>query len=193
MYNRKSLAALLLLTGAGIVIACGPEFPAQLLDDRAATLRATPANAFSYETARLVDASDALRAREAYELPDGSYLQNALPEDRDPALTPAQRTTARAMRAQADGDRAYALGADLPEAVRLYAAAAVDTHAAREAPDTDRLLEQARARYRAILQLPAQQAAPRSVWAAYMLAEIGDETELATDDAEAQRQAAAHA
>jgi hypothetical protein len=118
MYNRKSLAALLLLTGAGIVIACGPEFPAQLLDDRAATLRATPANAFSYETARLVDASDALRAREAYELPDGSYLQNALPEDRDPALTPAQRTTARAMRAQADGDRAYALGADLPEAVR---------------------------------------------------------------------------
>lgn len=193
MYNRKSLAALLLLMGGGIVIACGPEFPAQLLDDRAATLRATPANAFGYETARLVDASDALRAREAYELPDGSYQQNALPEDRDPALTPAQRASTRAMRAQADGDRAYALGADLPAAVRLYTAAAVDTHAAREAPDTHRLLEQARARYRAILQLPPQQAAARSVWAAYMLAEIGDEAESASEDAEAQRQAAAQA
>ncbi|HEY9274206.1 MAG TPA: hypothetical protein VIR09_24800, partial [Achromobacter sp.] len=128
MYNRKSLAALLLLASAGIVIACGPDFPAQLLDDRAATLRATPANSFGYEAARLVGASDALQASEAYELPDGSYQQNALPEDRDPALTPAQRATARAMRAQVDGDQAYALGAALPEAVRLYAAAAVDTH-----------------------------------------------------------------
>lgn len=192
MYNRKSLAALLLLTGTGIVIACGPDFPAQLLDDRAATLRSTPANSFGYEAARLVGAGDALRAREAYELPDSSYQQNALPEDRDPALTPAQRATTRAMRAQPDGDRAYALGADLPEAVRLYTAAAVDTHAARGL-DTDRLLEQARARYRAILQLPPQQAAARSVWAAYMLAEIGDEAELATSDAAAQRLAAAQA
>ncbi|ADP14034.1 tetratricopeptide repeat family protein 3 [Achromobacter xylosoxidans A8] len=192
MYNRKSLAALLLLTGAGIVIACGPEFPAQLLDDRAATLRATPANSFGYEAARLVGASDTLQAQEAYELPDGSYQQNALPEDRDPALTPAQRVTTRAMRAQPDGEQAYALGAGLPEALRLYTAAAVDTHAARGA-DTDRLLEQARARYRAILQLPPQQAAARSVWAAYMLAEIGDEAELAASDADAQRQAAAQA
>lgn len=191
-YNRKPLAALLLLAGAGIVIACGPEFPAQLLDDRAATLRATPANSFGYEAARLVQASDGLQAREAYELPDGSYQQNALPEDRDPALTPAQRATARAMRAQPDGDRAYALGAGLPEAVRLYTAAAVDTQAAR-GPDADRLLELARARYRAILQLPPQQAMARSVWAAYMLAEIGDEAELTAGDAEAQRQAAAQA
>lgn len=192
MYNRKSLAALLLLTGTGIVIACGPDFPAQLLDDRAATLRSTPANSFGYEAARLVSAGDALRALEAYELPDVSYQQNALPEDRDPGLTPAQRATTRAMRAQPDGDRAYALGADLPEAVRLYTAAAVDTHAARGL-DTDRLLEQARARYRAILQLPRQQAAARSVWAAYMLAEIGDEAELAAGDAAAQRLAAAQA
>ncbi|MGB3435048.1 hypothetical protein [Achromobacter sp.] len=192
MYNRKLLATLLLLTGAGIVIACGPEFPAQLLDDRAATLRATPANSFGYEAARLVSASDALQAREGYDLPDGGYLQNALPEDRDPALTPAQRAVARAMRAQPDGDQAYALGTGLPEAVRLYTAAAVDTHAARGA-DTDRLLEQARARYRAILQLPPPQAAARSVWAAYMLAEIGDEAELTASDADAQRQATAQA
>lgn len=192
MYNRKSLVALLLLTGAGIVIACGPEFPAQLLDDRAATLHATPVNTFAYEAARLVAGGDALQAREAYELPDGSYRQNALPEDRDPALTPAQRATARTMRAQPDGDRAYAVGIDLPEAVRLYIAAAVDTHAARGA-DAGHLLESARARYRAILQLPPREAAARSVWAAYMLAEIGDEAEMTAADAATQRLAAAQA
>ncbi|MDQ6214253.1 hypothetical protein, partial [Achromobacter insolitus] len=192
MYNRKSLVALLLLTGAGIVIACGPEFPAQLLDDRAATLHATPVNTFAYEAARLVAGGDALQAREAYELPDGSYRQNALPEDRDPALTPAQRATARTMRAQPDGDRAYAVGIDLPEAVRLYIAAAVDTHAARGA-DAGHLLESARARYRAILQLPPREAAARSVWAAYMLAEIGDEVEMTAADAATQRLAAAQA
>ncbi len=192
MYNRKSLVALLLLTGAGIVIACGPEFPAQLLDDRAATLHATPVNTFAYEAARLVAGGDALQAREAYELPDGSYRQNALPEDHDPALTPAQRATARTMRAQPDGDRAYAVGIDLPEAVRLYIAAAVDTHAARGA-DAGHLLESARARYRAILQLPPREAAARSVWAAYMLAEIGDEAEMTAADAATQRLAAAQA
>ncbi|CAB3875406.1 hypothetical protein LMG26858_02946 [Achromobacter anxifer] len=193
MYNRKSLAALLLLTGAGIVIACGPEFPAQLLDDRAGTLRATPANSFDYEAARLVDAGgDALPARPAREMPETDYRQSILPEDRDPALTPAQRATTRAMRAQPDGDRAYALGAGLPEAVRLYTAAAVDTQAAR-GPEAERALEQARARYRAILQLPPQEAAARSVWAAYMLAEIGDEAQLAAGDDAAQRLATAQA
>ncbi|KGD93674.1 hypothetical protein JL37_14615 [Achromobacter sp. RTa] len=192
MYNRKSLAAFALLAGAGIVVACGPDFPAQLLDNRAGTLRATPANSFGYEAARLISASDALPAHEAYELPDGSDPRNAIPEDYDPALTETQRAVARAMRAQPDGDRAYALGTALPEAARLYTAAAVDTHAA-DRPDAGRSLEQARARYRAILRLPPRQAAARSVWAAYMLAEIGDELETTAGGADAQRSAAAQA
>ena len=61
MYNRKSLAAALVLAcaaGAGIVIACGPDFPPQLLDDRAGTLQGTPANSFAYEAARLMPATD---------------------------------------------------------------------------------------------------------------------------------------
>lgn len=176
MYNRKSLAAALLLAcaaGAGIVIACGPDFPPQLLDDRAGTLQGTPANSFAYEAARLLPATDTLRANESPLLPDGSYRSNAIPEAFDTALTPAQREQARAMRARPDGDQAYAAGAGLPEAARLYAAAAVDYRSAAQAPDEPRL-ERARQRLLAILALPAEQAATRSVWAAYLLAEIGD-------------------
>ncbi|WZB74502.1 hypothetical protein WJ972_28565 [Achromobacter insuavis] len=77
------------------------------------------------------------------------------------------------MRARPDGDQAYAAGDGLPEAARLYVAAAVDYRSAAQAPDEPRL-ERARQRLLAILALPAEQAATRSVWAAYLLAEIGD-------------------
>lgn len=173
MYNRKTLVAALLLAGAGIVIACGPDFPPQLLDDRAGTLQGTPANSFAYEAARLVPATDALRANESPLLPDGSYRADAIPEAYDPLLTAAQREQVAAMRARPDGEQAYAAGAGLPEAVRLYAAAAVDYRTAPQAPDEHRW-ERARQRLQAILDLPAGQAAARSVWAAYLLAEIGD-------------------
>lgn len=173
MYNRKTLAVALLLAGTGLVIACGPDFPPQLLDDRASTLQGTPANSFAYEAARLVPATDALRANESPLLPDGSYRSDAIPESYDATLTPTQYEQVRTMRARADGDQAYAAGAGLPEAVRLYAAAAVDYRTAPQAPDEDRW-ERARQRLRAILALPAEQAATRSVWATYMLAEITD-------------------
>ena len=137
MYNRKSLAAALVLAcaaGAGIVIACGPDFPPQLLDDRAGTLQGTPANSFAYEAARLMPATDTLRANESPLLPDGSYRSDAIPEAFDTALTPAQREQARTMRARPVGDQANAAGAGLPEAARLYAAAAVDYRSAAQAP-----------------------------------------------------------
>nr|WP_313037532.1 hypothetical protein [Achromobacter ruhlandii] len=157
MYNRKSLVAALVLAcaaGAGIVIACGPDFPPQLLDDRAGTLQGTPANSFAYEAARLLPATDALRANESPLLPDGTYRSDAIPEAFDATLTPAQREQARAMRARPDGDQAYAAGDGLPEAARLYAAAAVDYRSAAQAPDEPRL-ERARQRLLAILALPA--------------------------------------
>lgn len=176
MYNRKSLVAALLLAcaaGAGIVIACGPEFPPQLLDDRAGTLQGTPANSFAYEAARLAPATDALRASESALLPDGTYRSDAMPEDYDPALSAAQRDQIRAMRAKPDGDQAYAAGAGLPEAVRLYVAAAVDYRTAPQGQGDERR-DRARKRLLSILELPAEQAATRSVWAAYLLAEMGD-------------------
>ena len=174
MQNRKTIARIALLTcaiGAGIVVACGPDFPAQLLDDRAGTLSSTPANSFSFEASHLLTPTDALRAQELRTLTGGSDRQDAIPEDFDPALSPAQRATVRAMRQMPDGDQAYAAGAALPEAVRLYTAAAVDIHAAAN-EETDVAVSRARARLLAILALPGNESAARSVWAAYMLAEL---------------------
>lgn len=188
MYNRKSLIAALLLAGAGIVIACGPDFPPQLLDDRAGTLQGTPANSFAYEAMRLVPATDSLRANESPLLPEGSYRSDAIPEAYDPALTPAQLDQLRLMRTRPDGEQAYAAGAGLPEAVRLYAAAAVDYHTAPQAPHEQRW-ERARQRLRTILALPAEQAATRSVWAAYMLAETGNPGTAAQDYARVREMA----
>ncbi|WCM23736.1 hypothetical protein NDK50_23065 [Paraburkholderia bryophila] len=132
MLNRKYVAfggAFALLAGAVIVHACGPFFPLQLLDNRAGTLSGTPTNSFAYEVARLVTPNDHLLAPEAVPVAAGA-------QPVDPAkavlagLTSAQITTLAAMAKAADGDAAYALGAGLPDAQRLYAAADVDyTHA----------------------------------------------------------------
>ncbi|MBB1595568.1 hypothetical protein [Achromobacter sp. UMC46] len=175
MYNRRSIIRLTLLAcaiGAGIAVACGPDFPPQLLDDRAGALKSTPANSFNFEASRLVVPADALRAQESGVLPDGSYPQDAIPEDFDPTLNAAQRAVAHAMRALPDGDQAYAAGSALPEALRLYTAAAVDIRSAAHG-DSDAALARARARLLDILALPGREGSARSVWAAYMLAEIG--------------------
>ncbi|MFJ1300741.1 hypothetical protein ACILG0_12285 [Pseudomonadota bacterium AL_CKDN230030165-1A_HGKHYDSX7] len=169
-FNPKPLArtlALALTAGVTIVIACGPEFPAQLLDDRAATLQGTPANSFAYEASRLVRADDRLAAAVREPVLDGVPWNQRIPEDADPALTRAQRDQLRRMRKQADGDAAYAAGTGLPEAVRLYAAGAVDLHRDDGAQDA---LERGRARMQAVLDLPPEQGAARAAWAAYALA-----------------------
>ena len=165
MSNPKKLAKALLfagLIGAGVVIACGPDFPAQLLDDRGGTLHATPSNSFRYEAARLTPATDALRARDTdpYYQPPQAYI----PEDDDPELDTTQRNAIRKMRAQADGDAAAA-GAGVPEAARLYAAGAVDYLLAQREPGElgEQRLARAQRRFQAILALPAAQSVARSV------------------------------
>ncbi len=128
MLNRKTLAlggGVALLAGAVIVHACGPFFPLQLLDNRAGTLSGTPNNSFAYEASHLVTPGDHLQAPEAASVPAGQ-------QPVDPAkavlagLSPEQIATLAAMAKAADGDAAYAMGAGVPEAQRLYAAADVD-------------------------------------------------------------------
>nr|WKF59549.1 hypothetical protein HUO10_004060 [Paraburkholderia busanensis] len=132
MLNRKYVAwsvvsggAFALLAGAVIVEACGPFFPLQLLDNRAGTLSGTPNNSFAYEAARLVTPTDRLLAPEAAPVAAGS-------QPVDPAkavlagLTPVQVATLATMAKATDGDAAYAQGAGVPDAQRLFAAADVD-------------------------------------------------------------------
>jgi tetratricopeptide (TPR) repeat protein len=121
MFKHKRLSATVALALIGTaVFACGPFFPQQLLDDRAGTLRGTPQNTFAWEAARLLVPSDKLRAVESHG--DDNPPQAAS----DDALSPELRATVEAMSLAANGDEAYAKGAGLPEATRLYRAAVVD-------------------------------------------------------------------
>ncbi|MDG3443696.1 hypothetical protein [Nitrospirillum amazonense] len=162
---RVLTLSVLLLTGvAGIAIACGPDFPWQLLDRREVTLAETPANPFAWEAAHLVPApTDTMKAVENRWATDDTRAK--LRTDAETAGLPADAPALiGALRAAGNGDKAYALGEKLPAAVRLYTAAAVDYKAGR--------LDQAAARFQAILDLPAADGAPRAVWAAYMLGRV---------------------
>ncbi|MER2268727.1 tetratricopeptide repeat protein [Methylobacterium oxalidis] len=160
MSARSALAlSALLLCGTTLGIACGPDFPWQLLTDRVGTLRATPANSFAFEASQLVSSrgdklhaveferdQDALEAREAAEAAD-------LTDDQDDAL--------HALRKAPVSDPTLGPASKLPAAVRLYEAGAVDFTTG----DTSRAAE----RFAEVLKLPAPDARPRATWAAFML------------------------
>ncbi|MEA1675228.1 hypothetical protein [Nitrospirillum sp. BR 11163] len=175
--HRVLTLSVLLLTGAaGIAIACGPDFPWQLLDRREVTLAQTPANPFAWEAAHLVAApTDTMKAVENRWATDDTRTK--LRTDAETTgLSPEAANLISAMRAAGDGDKAYALGEKLPATARLYTAAAVDYKAGR--------LDQAAARLRAVLDLPAAEASPRAVWAAYMLGRVAmrrDQADAAAD------------
>ncbi|WP_143277751.1 hypothetical protein [Bordetella genomosp. 10] len=179
--GRRPLGLALLLAvlaGGSLVIACGPDFPPQLLDDRGATLSATPANSFAYEATHLADKADNFLVREGYY---DDPPQRGTPDDADKTLGADVRERLKALRQAADGDAAYAAGAGLPPALRLYTAGAVDyrlSHADVDetskdpGKDPNVVARRAARRFQAVLDLPAQTGAPRAVWAAYMLAEL---------------------
>ena len=161
------LASALTMAGAGIAVACGPYFPWQLLDDRAETLEAVPANSFSWEVGQLVPQSGQ-RFRTSYVARETAEA-DGLPWHHVALI--------KTMRIAPDGDAAYAAGGGLPPAVRLYTAGAVDYLLATgggRMPAGDRalLLERAAARFAAVLQqavLQQDDPASRATWAAYML------------------------
>lgn len=177
MTKSSTLAVALAVTFAGAVAwACGPDFPTQMLDDRAATLAAVPQNTFAFEAKHLLPATDGLKAVEGK------------PGDDLPA---AQGARVKALMGSTSGDEAYANGGDLPEDVRLYVAGAVAWHAAMaacpQAPESpyggslskpscttfdDASLARAQSRFEAVLALPAADAVRRGAWAAYMLGEV---------------------
>lgn len=183
MWNRKKLAVVVaaaLSTGTVAVMACGPFFALQVLDDRAATLAATPNNSFAYEVAHLVAASDTLKA---IETPPNGYdaAPAASPDQPDqPSLPAAQWQALQAMRQAPSDEQAYALGAELPPALRLYTTGARDLQGAQACaaadqscdPGVEHLQALAIERFQAVLALPAEQGAPRAVWAAYALGRL---------------------
>src|SRR5713101_1762393 len=154
MYGRRLAIAIVCFgLSASIALACGPNFPWQLLSNRAGTLRATPRNSFAFEAAHLVaPPKDKLKAVE-----DASLLSMAESE----GLSDQQARVVQSIRLERSGDLAFQAGVALPPSVRLYTAAAVDFRRGNLSAATER--------FQAILKLPTNDQSPRATWAAYMV------------------------
>jgi hypothetical protein len=160
MFGRKMVvAALLLLAGASVAVACGPFFSWQLLDDRTATLKSTPKNSFAYEAAHLVRPADNLKAVEPSAFESDADRANDFNKVEVQGLSAQQVATLTASRNDATGDQSFADNVSLPPAVRLYEAGIIDFHKANSTA--------AAARFNAILALPGPLREPRVVWATY--------------------------
>jgi hypothetical protein len=155
-------ACVAVLATAALARACFFEASWQLLGDRPATLRQAPANSFAWEAARLAPASPWFHPHAPAPGVTGG------PSARDAAeragLTPAQLSALAAMRAAPDSRWALSAAGALPEALRLYTGGAIAFQHGN--------LADAREYFSYVLALPPERAAPRAVWAQYMLGRV---------------------
>lgn len=150
------------------LLACGPDFPPELLRDRAATLADLPEGMFAFEASRLLTPSDTLRARVV------ERWNSDTPDPESEGLSPDQWALVQGLRA--GGNTGAEPGAGLPEDVRLYTLGAVAWHQGDVA--------NAAVRFSELLALPESERQLRGVWAAYMLGRIAvldDDMRLATE------------
>lgn len=171
-FNRFGVAALAAAACIGVALACGPNFPWQLLDSRDETMKAAVELNFAFEMSRLVDApKDGLRAIE-YRPADDEAVAAEREEIQSGAwrgLMPAASdewllTRLEAARGAASGEAAKAAAAGLPVAVADYLAGAVEYHA--------NSLDAALAFFQSIDRLPPDQRKIRAVTAAFMRGRI---------------------
>lgn len=182
--HKIAIAALVGVACIGGALACGPFFPWQLLDDRAATLSDAPAGlGFLSQLRSLVpppqgtlktveyDEGSDERQSEAWKVEQeelSSDVWQALVAN--PLTRAAYDTKLSAARRAATAEEALAAGAGLPTAVAEYIAGA--------AAFSDRRFDVALAHFQAIDRLPAEQRRLREVAAAFMqgrtLRELGD-------------------
>ncbi len=168
--RRCAFGAALTLTAAGLALACGFDFPQTLLDHRQDTLLGLrPTDWMSMQIGDLLpQVTDTLKANEGTNVTAADIERSEVD-----ATHAAQLAT---MRAAKDGAAAYAAGDGLPEAVRLYAAGAVEFQhaatAARAKEDASAQLAAALSYFQNVLRLPDEQRAPRAMWASYMAGRV---------------------
>ncbi|MFJ7111204.1 hypothetical protein ACIQU2_27060 [Pseudomonas sp. NPDC098740] len=165
MFTRnwpRHLLCLSLSLPLGSALACGPDFPMRLLDNRGQSLAELPEGNFRFEISRLGHAVAGLKnvTETAYNLDAPDYA-----EQRDKAeqsgLTAEQQTLVKQLRSLTDAHQVEIQGASLPAELKLYLAGAV----AFNAGDHGLAAEY----FQKVLALPADQRALRSTWAAYSL------------------------
>jgi cellulose synthase operon protein C len=160
MYGRRfAIIGAFLCVTVSLALACGPDFPWQLLDNRPDTFKATPANSFEFEVMRLAaPPKDGLKAVEI-----SDPATNPMSKAEALGLSDQQALLVQKMRTSHTGDEAFSEGASVPASVRLYTAGAIDFHGHEMATATQR--------FEAVLQLPESEKL-RAAWAAYMLGRV---------------------
>ncbi|MEO4013829.1 hypothetical protein [Pseudomonas rossensis] len=165
MFTRnwpRHLLCLSLSLPLGSALACGPDFPMRLLDNRGQSLAELPEGNFRFEISRLGHVVAGLKnlTETAYNLDAPDYA-----EQRDKAeqsgLTAEQQMLVKQLRSLTDAHEVEIQGASLPAELKLYLAGAV----AFNAGDHGLAAEY----FQKVLALPADQRALRSTWAAYSL------------------------
>jgi tetratricopeptide (TPR) repeat protein len=168
-FNRISVGVLAIVVCIGAALACGPNFPWQLLSFRDRTVSERVELNFAFEASRLVSVAASLpRAVESWNTPVPEVVTSEQEEAQsgawgivgaggDPAAWEAKLGAARGAD---NGEAALAAGAGLPVAVATYIAGAVEFGADR--------LESALRYFEAIDELPPDQRRVRAVAAAFM-------------------------
>ncbi|QXI40843.1 hypothetical protein [Pseudomonas xantholysinigenes] len=162
----RRLLCLSLSVPFGPALACGPDFPMQLLGDRAQALAELPEGNFAFEVNRLGQQIAGLKPTTDITLtPYWDSDDNARPyrEQRSQAeaseLPAALQEKVAQLRNLQDPRQVEEQGADLPDELRLYLAGAVAFDNGEHAVAADYFAQ--------VLALPAEQRKLRSTWAAY--------------------------
>lgn len=165
MFTRnwpRHLLCLSLSLPLGSALACGPDFPMRLLDNRGQSLAELPEGNFSFEIGRLGHAINGLKNVTAganyAEEPDPVALRD---QAEQAGLSAEQQVLVKHLRSLTDARQVETQGAQLPPELKLYLAGAVAFGAGDPAL--------AAGYFKKVLALPAEQRASRSTWAAYSL------------------------
>ncbi|VVM43321.1 hypothetical protein [Pseudomonas fluorescens] len=163
----RHLLCLSLSLPLGSALACGPDFPMRLLDNRGQTLADLPEGNFNFELSRLGKSIAGLKnVTAATHNPNDMYgEENAAAEAREKAeqagLSVEQHALIKQLRGLTDARQVEVQGASLPAEIRLYVAGAV----AFATGEHQLAVEY----FNKLLVLPAEQRPLRSTWAAYSL------------------------
>ncbi|WP_455805969.1 hypothetical protein [Pseudomonas fluorescens] len=163
----RHLLCLSLCLPLGSALACGPDFPMRLLDNRGQTLADLPEGNFNFELSRLGKTIAGLKnVTAATHNPNDLYgEENAAAEARGKAeqagLSAEQQVLVKQLRELTDARQVEVQGASLPAEIRLYVAGAVAFATGEHQLAVDY--------FNKLLALPADQRPLRSTWAAYSL------------------------
>ena len=165
MFTRnwpRHLLCLSLSLPLGSALACGPDFPMRLLDNRGQSLAELPEGNFSFEISRLGHAISGLKnvtaGADYSDQPDAVALRD---QAEQAGLSAEQQVLVKHLRGLTDAHQVETEGAQLPPELRWYLAGAVAFGAGDNAL--------AAGYFKKVLALPAEQRASRSTWAAYSL------------------------